>query len=236
MSAAITCLIVEDEPLAMQLMEDYIRKLPILHLKGKCYDALEAMEWLKHQKVDVIFLDINMPALSGLEMAALIPKDQRIIFTTAYAEHALDSFAFHVIDYLLKPVSFKRFLQAMQKLQLQIQPVETIEIPAKEPELLFIKSGRTVINIRFTDILYIEAHKEYLQIHTKDQKHLVYKRMKDMVTSLPDSFIRIHNSYIINLQHLQKTNVQSVQISDKELPVSSSYKEALQTKLKEYLL
>jgi two-component system, LytTR family, response regulator len=236
MSAAITCLIVEDEPLAMQLMEDYIRKLPILHLKGKCYDALEAMEWLKRQKADVIFLDINMPALSGLEMAALIPKDQRIIFTTAYAEHALDSFAFHVIDYLLKPVSFKRFLQAIQKLQLQIQPAETIEIRDKEPELLFIKSGRTVINIRFTDILYIEAHKEYLQIHTKDQKHLVYKRMKDMATSLPDSFIRIHNSYIINLQHLQKTNVQSVKIGDKELPVSSSYKEALQTKLKEYLL
>ena len=107
---------------------------------------------------------------------------------------------------------------------------------AKEPELLFIKSGRTVINIRFTDILYIEAHKEYLQIHTKDQKHLVYKRMKDMAASLPASFIRIHNSYIINLQYLQKTNVQSVQISDKELPVSSSYKEVLQTKLKEYLL
>ena len=236
MSAAITCLIVEDEPLAMQLMEDYIRKLPMLHLKGKCYDALEAMEWLKHQKADVIFLDINMPALSGLEMAALIPKDQRIIFTTAYAEHALDSFSFHVIDYLLKPVSFKRFLQAIQKLQLQIQPVESIELAVKEPELLFIKSGRTVINIRFTDILYIEAHKEYLQIHTKDQKHLVYKRMKDMATSLPASFIRIHNSYIINLQHLQKTNVQSVQINDKELPVSSSYKEALQTKLKGYLL
>jgi two-component system LytT family response regulator len=236
MSAVITCLIVEDEPLAMQLMEDYIRKLPILHLKGKCYDALEAMEWLKHQKADVIFLDINMPALSGLEMAALIPKDQRIIFTTAYAEHALDSFSFHVIDYLLKPVSFKRFLQAIQKLQLQIQPFEPIELTAKEPELLFIKSGRTVINIRFTDIQYIEAHKEYLQIHTKDQKHLVYKRMKDMAASLPASFIRIHNSYIINLQHLQKTNVQSVQIGDKELPVSSSYKESLQEKLKAYLL
>ncbi len=236
MSAAITCLIVEDEPLAMQLMEDYIRKLPMLHLKGKCYDALEAMEWLKHQKADVIFLDINMPALSGLEMAALIPKDQRIIFTTAYAEHALDSFSFHVIDYLLKPVSFKRFLQAIQKLQLQIRPVESIELTVKEPELLFIKSGRTVINIRFTDILYIEAHKEYLQIQTKDQKHLVYKRMKDMATSLPASFIRIHNSYIINLQHLQKTNVQSVLIGNKELPVSASYKEALQMRLKAYLL
>ncbi|MBL0883513.1 MAG: response regulator transcription factor [Chitinophagaceae bacterium] len=236
MSALITCLIVEDEPLAMQLMEDYIRKLPMLHLKGKCYDALEAMEWLKHHKADVIFLDINLPALSGLEMAALIPKDQRIIFTTAYAEHALDSFAFHVIDYLLKPVSFKRFLHAIQKLQLQIRTFETNDIPAKEPDLLFIKSGRTVINIRFTDILYIEANKEYLQIHTKDQKHLVYKRMKDMAASLPASFIRIHNSYIINLQHLQKTDVQSVQINDKELPVSSSYKEALQAKLKGYLL
>ena len=236
MSNVITCLIVEDEPLAMQLMEDYIRKLPMLQLKGKCYDALEAMELLKQQKVDVVFLDINMPALSGLEMAALIPKDQRIIFTTAYAEHALDSFSFHVIDYLLKPVSFKRFLQAIQKLQLQIFPSEPIEPTVKEPDLLFIKSGRTVINIRFSDILFIEAHKEYLQIHTKDQKHLVYKRMKDMAASLPASFIRIHNSYIINLQHLQKTNVQSVQVSDKELPVSSSYKEALQTKLKEYLL
>lgn len=236
MSAAITCLIVEDEPLAMQLMEDYIRKLPMLHLKGKCYDALEAMEWLKHQKADVIFLDINMPALSGLEMAALIPKDQRIIFTTAYAEHALDSFSFHVIDYLLKPVSFKRFLQAIKKLQLQMRPVESSELTVKEPELLFIKSGRTVINIRFTDILYIEAHKEYLQIQTKDQKHLVYKRMKDMAISLPASFIRIHNSYIINLQHLQKTNILSVLIGDKELPVSASYKEALQMRLKAYLL
>ncbi len=236
MSNVITCLIVEDEPLAMQLMEDYIRKLPMLQLKGKCYDALEAMELLKQQKVDVVFLDINMPALSGLEMAALIPKDQRIIFTTAYAEHALDSFSFHVIDYLLKPVSFKRFLQAIQKLQLQIFPSEPIEPTVKEPDLFFIKSGRTVINIRFSDILFIEAHKEYLQIHTKDEKHLVYKRMKDMAASLPASFIRIHNSYIINLQHLQKTNVQSVQVSDKELPVSSSYKEALQTKLKEYLL
>lgn len=236
MSNIITCLIVEDEPLAMQLLEDYIRKLPMLQLKGKCYDALEALELLKQQKVDVIFLDINMPALSGLEMAALIPKDQRIIFTTAYAEHALDSFSFYVIDYLLKPVSFKRFLQAIQKLQLQIQPAESIETSAKEPDLLFIKSGRTVINICFTDIQYIEAHKEYLQIHTKDQKHLVYKRMKDMAASLPASFIRIHNSYIINLQHLQKTNVQSVQIGDKELPVSSSYKEILQDKLKAYLL
>jgi len=236
MSAAITCLIVEDEPLAMQLMEDYIRKLSILQLKGKCYDALEAIALLQQQKVDVIFLDINMPALSGLEMAALIPKDQRIIFTTAYAEHALDSFSFHVIDYLLKPVSFKRFLQAIQKVQLQIQPAEPIETYVKESDLLFIKSGRTVINIRFSDILFIEAHKEYLQIHTSTQKHLVYKRMKDMAATLPTFFIRIHNSYIINLHHLQKTNVQSVQIGDKELPVSSSYKEILQEKLKAYLL
>lgn len=238
MSLAITCLIVEDEPPAMQLLDDYIRKLPMLELKGKCYDALEAMKYLKKEKVDVIFLDINLPALSGLEMASLIPKDQKIIFTTAYGEHALDSFAFQVVDYLLKPIPFGRFLQAIQKLQhfTSTRVVIKEQTQEKSPELFFIKTGRQVISILYADILYIEAHKEYLCIHTKGQKHMVYRRMKEMATSLPRQFIRIHNSYIVNMQHLQKTSAQSVTIGGLELPVSSSYKEPLQTRLKEYLL
>lgn len=236
MSAVITCLIVEDEPLAMQLMEDYIRKLPLLHLKGKCYDALDAIEFLKNNTADVIFLDINMPALSGLEMAALIPKNQRIIFTTAYAEYALDSFSFHVIDYLLKPVSFKRFLQAIQKLQLHLLPSKTVEPPVKEPDLLFIKTGRTVIHIAYADILFIESNREYLQIHTKHQKHMIYKRMKDMAAALPPSFIRIHHSFIINLTYLQKTGTDYVQIDERVLPISSTYKAAFQKKMNEHIL
>lgn len=237
MNTKISCLIIEDEPPAMQLLEDYIRKLPMLELKGKFYDAIEALEYLKKQPADIIFLDINLPGLSGLELAELIPKDQKIIFTTAYAEHALDSFSFHVIDYLLKPVSFKRFLQAIQKLQLHVSPSPVKEIqPAKQDELLFIKTGRTVIRIQFSDIIYIEAHKEYLCIHTGRQKHLVYKRMKEMAASLPDSFVRIHNSYIINLRHVQKLGQQLVEVGGRELPVSAGYKEAFQQHIQQHMM
>lgn len=237
MSTKITCLIIEDEPPAMQLLEDYMRKLPMLELKGKFYDAIEALDYLKKNTVDVIFLDINLPALSGLEMAALIPKEQKIIFTTAYAEYAIDSFSFHVVDYLLKPVSFKRFLQAIQKLQLHIapQPIKEIPVP-KQEEFLFVKTGRTVIRIQFADIIYIEAHKEYLCIHTGQEKHLVYKRMKEMAASLPDSFVRIHNSYIVNLQHVQKLGQQVVAIAGRELPVSAGYKEAFQQHIQQRMM
>lgn len=237
MSMKITCLIIEDEPPAMQLLEDYIRKLPMLELKGKFYDGLEALEYLKKNTVDVIFLDINLPALTGLEMAALIPKEQKIIFTTAYAEYALDSFSFHVVDYLLKPVSFKRFLLAIQKLQTYISSPAVKEVPAqKQDQLLFLKTGRTVIKIQFSEIVYIEAHKEYLCIHTTQQKHLVYKRMKEMAASLPDSFVRIHNSYIVNLQHVKKMSQQMVEIGGRELPVSAGYKDVFQQHIQQHMM
>lgn len=237
MSTKITCLIIEDEPPAMQLLEDYIHKLPMLQLKGKFYDALEALDYLKRNTVDVIFLDINLPALSGLEMAAILPRDQKIIFITAYAEHALDSFSYHVIDYLLKPVSFKRFLQTIQKLQLHIIPAPQKELQqSKQQELLFIKTGRSMIQIQYHEILYIEAHKEYLCIHTEKQKHLVYKRMKEMAGTLPENFVRIHNSYIINLQHVKKLGTQSVEIANRELPVSAGYKEAFQQRIQQHLM
>lgn len=238
MNPVITCLIVEDEPPAMQLMEDYIKKLPILALKGKCYDALEALDFLKNNQVDVIFLDINLPALSGLELAGLIPPEQRIIFTTAYGEHALDSFAFHVVDYILKPISFKRFLLAIQKLQMHISPQVISQEPAasRNNDILFIKTGRKLVHVKFSEIRYIEANKEYLCINTFDQKYWVYKRMKAMAASLPDHFIRIHNSFIINIQYLEKTDMQTVFIADIELPISNTYKEQFQVKLKDCLL
>jgi DNA-binding LytR/AlgR family response regulator len=238
MSQKIKCLIVEDEPPAMQLMETYIQKLPVLELAGKCYDALEAMDWLKKQTADVIFLDINMPSLTGLEMAGLIPKSQKIIFTTAYSEHALDSFAFHVVDYLLKPVSFKRFLESVQKLQ--AYQTGTAPAPGKPTDptddMIFIKTGRQLLPIQTDSILYIEAHKEYLCIHTLQQKHLVYKRMKDMASTLPDQFMRIHNSYIINLRKMGKADQHSVEINGMILPISNSYRESFQEKMKKHLL
>jgi DNA-binding LytR/AlgR family response regulator len=215
---------VEDEPNAVQLLQDHIGKVPFLELKAVCFDAMEAMAFLKQQQADVLFLDINMPRLSGLELAAMLPAGQKIIFTTAYSEYALDSFEYHVIDYLLKPITFKRFIQAVNKLA----PPATASVTQVQDtagDFIFIKSGRQVHKLEYSRILYLEAMKEYISIHTQDEKLLVYKRMKEMETVLPAAFVRIHNSFIINLAHISQVNGSTAEVAGRELPVSSGYRE-----------
>lgn len=220
----ITCIIVEDEPNAVQLLQDHIGKVPFLELRAVCFDAMEAMAFLKQQQADVLFLDINMPRLSGLELAAMLPAGQKIIFTTAYSEYALDSFEYHVIDYLLKPITFKRFIQAVNKLA----PPATASVTQVQDtagDFIFIKSGRQVHKLEYSRILYLEAMKEYVSIHMQDEKLLVYKRMKEMETVLPAGFVRIHNSFIINLAHTSQVNGSTAEVAGRELPVSSGYRE-----------
>lgn len=220
----ITCIIVEDEPNAVQLLQDHIGKVPFLELKAVCFDAMEAMAFLKQQQADVLFLDINMPRLSGLELAAMLPAGQKIIFTTAYSEYALDSFEYHVIDYLLKPITFKRFIQAVNKLA----PPATASVTQVQDtagDFIFIKSGRQVHKLEYSRILYLEAMKEYVSIHMQDEKLLVYKRMKEMEMVLPAGFVRIHNSFIINLAHTSQVNGSTAEVAGRELPVSSGYRE-----------
>jgi DNA-binding LytR/AlgR family response regulator len=220
----ITCIIVEDEPNAVQLLQDHIGKVPFLELKAVCFDAMEAMAFFKQHQADVLFLDINMPRLSGLELAAMLPAGQKIIFTTAYSEYALDSFEYHVIDYLLKPITFKRFMQAVNKLV--SSPAASIaQAPDTADDFIFIKSGRQVHKLEYSRILYLEAMKEYVSIHTQDEKLLVYKRMKEMETVLPAGFVRIHNSFIINLAHISQVNGSTAEVAGRELPVSSGYRE-----------
>jgi DNA-binding LytR/AlgR family response regulator len=222
----ITCIIVEDEPNAVQLLQDHIGKVPFLELKAVCFDAMEAMAFFKQQQADVLFLDINMPRLSGLELAAMLPAGQKIIFTTAYSEYALDSFEYHVIDYLLKPITFKRFMQAVNKLAPSPSPVASVtQVPDTTGDFIFIKSGRQVHKLEYSRILYLEAMKEYVSIHTLDEKLLVYKRMKEMETVLPAGFVRIHNSFIINLAHISQVNGSTAEVAGRELPVSSGYRE-----------
>jgi two-component system LytT family response regulator len=233
-------MIVEDEPNAMQLLEDYIAKTPFLQTKTKCFDVMTAVSFLRSNTVDVIFLDINMPSLTGLEMASMISRDQKLIFTTAYSEYALDSFEYNVVDYLLKPITFKRFLQAVNKLQSFTAqegiPAEQSAASTPGDDFLFVKSGKQLHKIEFTSICYLEALKEYIAIHTHNEKILVYKRMKEVAESLPSHFVRIHNSYIVNINHIKNIDAGTVLVSNQRLPVSNGYRDLFRQKINTRLL
>jgi len=235
----ITCLIVDDEPNAVQLLEDHIRKVPRLILKQKCYDAFEALAFLQSDQADLLFLDIQMPGLSGMELATFLNKEQRIIFTTAFANYALEGYEYNAIDYLLKPITFKRFVQAINKAVLSFStviPVAPVVPAGNLPDYIFIKSGKQIIKIAYIDILFIEALKEYVNIVLPDGKVLAYKRMKDLEEQLPENFIRIHNSYIINIRHLEKIVDNHVMIGNMKLPVSSSCRPQLLAMINKRLL
>lgn len=225
----ITCLVVDDEPNAVQLLEDHIRKVPFLQLKAKCFDAFEVLEFLKTGSVQLMFMDINMPQLSGMDLAAMLPKDQHIIFTTAYANYALEGYEYNAIDYLLKPITFKRFMQAVTKAQSVLTPVKgeaASQAAVPKDAYIFVKSGKQLVKVEYDKIMYLEALKEYVNVVTADSKMLIYKRMKELEEQLPANFIRIHNSYIVNIDHVQHIADNQVVIGKMKLPVSASYRES----------
>ena len=224
----ITCLIIDDEPLAVNLLQQYVEAVPYLQLAGKCYNALEALPFLHRNKVDLLFLDINMPRLSGIELAKTLSAQQKLIFTTAYSEYAVESYDLNAIDYLLKPVTFDRFLIAVNKAVDFFKVNETEQhfvVPDQEMEQFFIKSGKAMVQISFRDVLYIEGLKDYVVFHTENAKHLVYKRMKELEAILPDHFFRVHNSFIINRQHVTRIEEHQVHIRSEKLPVSEKYRD-----------
>ena len=232
------CLIVDDEPNAVNLLEMLIRQNTNWLILEKCYDAREALAFLKTQPVDLIFLDINMPHLTGMEMAALLPPSTSIVFTTAYSEYAADSYGFHTIDYLLKPITLKRFYAAMQKIEAHFARPEpsAAELAAPSPaegEYFFIKSGRMLHKVLLKDILYFEGEKEYARLVTPVQKLLIYRRLKDIEEQLSASFARVHNSYIINIARLDSIRDNHVFIGAKQIPISEKFREAFMNRIRE---
>jgi two-component system LytT family response regulator len=232
------CLIVDDEPNAVSLLEMFIRQNTSWELAGKCYDAPEALSFLKAQPVDLIFLDINMPHLTGMEMAALLPPSTSIVFTTAYSEYAADSYSFPTIDYLLKPITLKRFYAALQKIEAHFSKPET-PMPetaianAAGEEYFFIKSGRMLHKVLLKDILYFEGEKEYARLVTPTQRLLIYRRLKDIGEQLSGSFARVHNSYIVNIARLDSIRDNHVFIANKQIPISEKFREAFMNRIKE---
>lgn len=225
----LSCIIIDDEPNAVDLLDMFIRQATGWTLSHKCYDALEAMAFLKQQRVDFVFLDINMPQLSGMEMAALLPQDTRIVFTTAYSEYALDSYNFPTIDYLLKPITLKRFLAAQQKIEGYFAAHRSETAPTSATKALgdyfFVKSGKELRKILLDDILYFEGEKEYVRLVTPREQILIYRRLKDIEEQLSLPFVRVHNSYIINIRQLQKIQDNHIYIGSKQIPISEKYKE-----------
>lgn len=230
----INCLIVDDEPLARNLLKEYVGKVPYLNLLGTCTNALEAMEALKRQPVDLLFLDIQMPELTGIDFIRSLIKRPLVIFTTAYSEYALESYELDVIDYLLKPITLERFLRAVDRasqrfaLATNTDTAPTEPIPAESTTpFIFVKDGTKLVKVRLDDILYIEGLKDYVTIHTREHKIVTLQRLKNLEEQLPhDKFMRVHHSFIIALDAIDVILRNEIQIGKAMIPISDTYRKA----------
>lgn len=226
----LNCWIVDDEPLALSLLESYVQKTPFLKLTGKYSNALSAMKNLATEKVDLMFLDIQMPEVNGMEFARVIDSDTRIIFTTAFSEYALEGYKVSALDYLLKPFSFSDFLTAARKALNWFEMIgkkTSSDPPAPENAGIFVKSDYKLLHLLYDDILYIEGLKDYVKIFTESQSKpiLSLTSLKALEEELPsDRFVRIHRSYIIHKNKITIINKRRVLIGEKQIPMGDTYR------------
>ena len=228
------CLAIDDEPLALELLEDNIKQIPFLELAGKCNNALEAMKVLKEQQIDLIFLDIQMPGLTGLQFIQSLTQKPMIILVTAYEKFALQGFELDVIDYLVKPVPFDRFVKACNKAWelrgLRTKPGDVAETTT--PDYFFVNVEYSLLKVEFADIQWIEGLKDYIKIHLRSSSKPIVTRMsmKSLEDQLPPTkFMRIHKSYIVSIAAITSIRKNSLFIGPAEFPVGDSYKDALNT-------
>ncbi len=228
----ITAIAIDDEPLALQLITGYIEKTPGLKLEGSFDNPVDAAEFLSDRQVDIIFVDIRMPDLSGIEFTRLIEKGPKMIFTTAYDKYALEGYKLDIVDYLLKPFSYEEFLAAVQKAQRLIKLEQKAEdkVDSNE-EFLFLKSDYKIKRINFDDILYVEGLKDYVKIYTRNDPKPVLSllTLKLLESKLPENkFMRVHRSFIVNLSRINTVERSRIVFGKNYIPVSDQYKEKFQ--------
>jgi two-component system, LytTR family, response regulator len=237
------CIIVDDEPLALDLIEDFVSRIPFLEMVGRCTNAYDAIPLLQGKKIDIMFLDIQMPHLNGIEFVKSLDYRPLIIFTTAYPNFALDGFDLGVVDYLVKPIEFSRFFKAVNKAYNQRFPkisessgISTEKTPV-EAEYMFIKVEYAAVKVRFDNILYIEGLKDYIKIYTGQRPMLTKSTMKNVVEKLPsDRFLRVHKSFIVSLSKIDSIANNRILIGEKLIPVGNQYKDMLQEVLNRFRL
>ncbi|HUM66407.1 MAG TPA: LytTR family DNA-binding domain-containing protein [Chitinophagaceae bacterium] len=226
------CIIVEDEPLAAEVLQDYIRQVTFLNLKAVCVDAIYAMELLQKEKIDLVFLDVNLPRLKGLDFLKTLQHPPHIIIVSAYHEYALEGYEHNVLDYLLKPVEFSRFLMAVNKLKQADSTGMSLNAGSGERASLFFNVGKKKVRIYLDEILYIESLKEYIRIFTKSKSILTKYQLGQIEELLAkNNFLRVHRSFIVSRDKIDAFSATEVEVDAKKIPIGRSYKELVQTSL-----
>ncbi len=224
----IHCIAIDDEPLALTILTEYVSKVPHLEMTATFTSAGEASLYIQAEKPDILFLDIQMPEIKGTDFIRTLIYKPVIILTTAYSEYALESFNLDAVDYLLKPIPFERFLQAINKAIRLLEPETKKPEPAAK-DFIFVKSGYKSIKINLEDIHYFEGSREYVSVFTRDRKYMQLDTLKNLEEQLPAaSFIRVHKSYIVNLSHVHSFYGNTLEVDGKEIPVGRAYKENVQ--------
>lgn len=239
----ITCAIIDDEPLALDLLESYVQKTPSLQLQGRYASATEAMDALRSHPVNLVFLDIQMPELNGLELSRVLPPDTRIVFTTAFSDYALEGYKVSALDYLMKPIAYADFLAAVSKAERWFArpaaPIpasaNTLHVVNAQEGSIFVKSEYKVVRLELNDILYIEGLKDYIKIYTHSTPRAILSlsSMHAIEAALPsDTFLRVHRSYVVNMSRVNLFEKGQIVFGEKHIPISDSYKDIVQ----EYIL
>src|ERR1700743_2885970 len=229
----IRCLVVDDEPLALHILEDYISKMPFLTLVKSTTNPIEALTLVQEGGVDLVFLDVQMPELTGIQFLKIANGRVKVILTTAYSQYALEGYELDVADYLLKPIAFDRFYTAVQKVRERLTPAAAVAPIKEEPaqpdllsDFIFVKTEHKIQKVYLNDILFIEGLKDYISIFTPSERIITLQNMKKMEDALPEKyFIRVHKSYIVSLNKIDSIERSRIWIGDKIIPVGDTYRE-----------
>jgi len=237
----IRTVIVDDEPLAIEVIETYLKNFSDIEITAKCGDGIQAFNTLQQKKADLMFLDVKMPGLNGTELLKSLKNPPKVIFTTAYHDYAVEGFELNALDYLLKPVSFDRFLKAMEKVYEHFgftarQNISTGTMPARNQDIfLYLKVERKMVKVDVKDILWIESQKDYIKVVLSDKELISKQKISILEELLPeDEFLRIHRSFIISMNKIESFNSSKIEIGAKELPIGRNYKNDCQRRLSQY--
>jgi two-component system, LytTR family, response regulator len=225
-----TCIAIDDEPKALEVIERYCQKMSLASLKASFREPLKAIEFLNREKVDLIFLDINMPDINGMQLLQTLSPRPLIIFTTAYSQYAVESYELNALDYLLKPVTFERFLMAVNKAAAVLASRNTTGMD--EDAAVLIKSGPQTYRVKVSEILYLEKNGNYITVHLKEGNILIRENMGDIFDLVPAAdFIRVHKSYVVSIRHISMIEVHQLIVNGEKIPIGSTYRDSLRDRL-----